>query len=188
MAELRIGRHIVIQKPLTVKGLELDMDSDGKKELYVNKLGQPLKKLQLQKAEYSWKNTVTDTEETGKSYKSFKGKPIASFTKSKEITQFEWVDSTEKSNFIENEKTYQLISDSLKTELIEHTGKALVFRYVNSGFKIHKAFVEYDEELKAVLMRCYRGDLRKIDLSENTVVEATTKDEGVEQLDLNALE
>lgn len=188
MAELKIGKHIVVQRPINVKGLELDKAEDGKKELYVNKLGEPLNKIQLQKAEYKWVNLRTGVEETGKSFKSLNGKPVKAFTKSKEIDKYDSCDIMPiLANAIEIEKTYHLIGDSLKAELKElGSGKGFVFKYVNSGFKIHKAVVYLQGDI--ILMRCVRGDLSKVDLSENIKTEEVDADEGVGQVDLSEIE
>jgi len=190
MAEITIMKHVAIQKTIAVNGLALDKDSSGKKELYVNGNGDPLKKVQLQKAEFKWVNENTHKEETGKSYKSLNGKPIKAFSRTKEVKDYDAVKIADIPYFIENEKTYQLISSTLKAEVqaLACNGEAMSFKYVNSGFKVYRAVVTYDELLGVVLMRCYRGDLRKVDLTETTVDEVQTQDDGVESMDLGAIE
>jgi len=186
--ELKIKGHVCIQKPISVEGLKLDKTADGKKELYVNKIGETLTKIQLQKAEYKWVNEKTGQEETGKSYKSLKGKPVAAFAKTKEVADVDIIDNADRNSYIENEKTYQLISDSLKAELKElcAQNKTMSFKYVNSGFKIHRAVLELWND--KIIMRCFRGRLDQVDLSEDIIDEVKAQDEGVERLSLDALE
>jgi len=115
------------------------------------------------------------------------GKPVNSFSKTKE-TPIDIIDNSDKSNYIQNEKSYQLISDALKAELKEllDQGKTMSFKYVNAGFKIHRAVLELWND--KIIMRCYRGDLTKVDLDESKLEEVSTTDEGVEQMDLSSLE
>ena len=89
-----------------------------------------------------------------------------------------------------NELTYLLIGDEFKekVKVIDAKGKAITFNYVNSGFKIHKAIIIYDKELDRVFMRCYRGDLRKMELPKETEAKEIISDDGVEGLDLDSLE
>ena len=104
------------------------------------------------------------------------------------IAKYDIIDNSDRNYLIENEKTYQLVSPTLKAELkqLAEQNQTISFKYVNSGFKIHKAVLElFDDK---ILMRCYRGDLRKVDLSEEMVEEITTQDDGVESLSLDALE
>ena len=187
MAELKIGEWLCIQRPLTVKGLELDKDETGKKELYVDAKGNELKKLQMQKAEYSWVVKGTQEPYDGKQFKSFNGKPIKAFTKTKEVKEYDTIDISDINSFVENEKTYQLINPRLKAVLIELAEKnqTISFKYVNSGFKIHRAVLVLHKDV--VLMRCFRGDLNKLDLTETDVEELSVQDE-VASLDISNIE
>ena len=187
MAELKIGEWLCIQRPLSVKGLELDMDDTGKKEKYVDAQGNELKKIQIQKAEYSWAVKSTGDVYEGKQFKSFKGKPIKAFAKTKEVKAYDTIDISDINNFVENEKTYQIINPGLKSHLKEllANNQTISFKYVNSGFKIHRAVLTlFDDK---ILMRCFRGDLTKMDLTESDVEEVTTTDD-VSSLSLDDLE
>jgi len=186
--QIVIGKHIAVQKPLTVTGIQFDKDESGKKEQYINAKGEKLTKHQMQKAEYKWMNDVTNAEEKTKGYKSIKGKPAKAFSKTTKIDNYETIDLSDINLFVENEKTYQLINPGLKAELktMLDTNRTISFKYVNSGFKVYKAvLVIHDDK---ILMRCFRGDLRKLDLTEDNVDEVKVSDDGVEALDLDALD
>ena len=184
MAELQIGNHICIQRPLKVKGIEFD--KDGKKEIYVNAKGERCTKVQLSKSEYKWLNDITKQEETGETFKAINGKPVKEFGKTKVIVKYDVCDTSDTEWMVENEATYQLISPTLKNE-IKESKKAVSFKYVNSGFKAYKAFVTYNEQFDTLIMRCYRGDLRKIDLKETSVI-GQKESEVVESLDISSLD
>jgi hypothetical protein len=148
------------------------------------------------KSEYKWVEEESGTEYTGKSYKSFKGKPIASFNRTAVVAKYDTVDLNDMHYAIENEKTYLVSCESLKHELKElseksnitgYTRKGISFKYCNRGLKLYRAYVFYNEKLDRLLMRCTRGDLRKVDLIESEKEEITA-DEGVEQLDMAEIE
>jgi hypothetical protein len=189
MANLIIGKYVCIQKPIGVKSLELDMN--GKEELHINKLGEPLKKIQISKSEFKWVNEKTGTEISKDDvYKSFKGKPINSFSKTKQVKEeaIEVIDLVEiLMNSITQELSYQLICSDLKTALKQMPGKAMSFKYTNSGFKVHRAVVYYNEKKDAILMKCVRGTLDKVDLSEINTKEVEAEDD-VGQIDLGTID
>lgn len=181
MSEIRIGQHNAVITPISVEGIKFDMD--GKKEAYVDKDGKKLKKIQLSKGEFKF--VRPDGTIAPKGYKSLNGKPVASFTKTKEVKTYDTIGLSELGYFIENDKTYLVSCDSLKSEL--NGDKAITFKYVNAGFKVYKAVITCNPLLDKLIMRCFRGDLRKVDLTEKTE-EIKATEEGVEKIDLDAIE
>jgi len=184
---MQIGKHEVALTPIKVKGLKLDKDSKGKKELYVDAKGDAVSKIQIVKGEYRWVYTETAKPYDGTAFKSYKGKPINKFEKTNNVETYEVEDIGVMYNLVENEATYLVTSDSLKQELKE-LEQAITFKYTNgNGFKFYKAVVYYDHNLDRVLMRCFRGDLTKIDLSEKPQKEITAEEE-VNRLSLDDME
>jgi hypothetical protein len=187
---MEIGKHTIELKPIKVdSSIKLDMDKSGKKELYVNKLGEPLEKIQIQKGEFKYVNEKTGKEETTKPYKAINGKAVNSFSKTRVVAKYDTIKLNEQSNFIENEKTYLVSGDSFKQELktLAEKGECVTFKYANSGFKLYKAVAYFDLELGRVFLRCYRGDLRKIDLNETTTTKEIQAEE-VDRIDINDIE
>ena len=184
MGELIIGKHVCVQKPISVEDIKFDTDENGD-TLYVNAAGERITKVQISKSEFKWIRQDMQ-EEKGKSYKSMNGKPVATFKKTKNVQKYSTVDENEVRFAIESD-TYVLHSDGLKSELQQlGKGKAIAFKYANSGFKIYKAVVFFDEILGQILMKCIRGDLRKIDFSM-PAEEIKAKDD-VASLDLDAIQ
>ena len=176
-------------KNIPLKAQEIAFDKEGKKEIYSDPKGKRVKKVQLQAAEYKWVYENGD-EYAGKSYKNIGGKPIKTFSKTTEVKETQLIKKDEIKYFLMNELTYLLIGAEFKEKVkaIDAEGKAITFNYVNSGFKVHKAIIIYDKELDKVFMRCYRGDLRKMELPEETDAKELVSDDGVEGLDINSLE
>lgn len=187
MGEIKIGKHIAVQRPIKVP--ELNFDKDGRELIYLNSKGERIKKQQILKGEYKWINVVSGKEETGKAYKSLNGKPVKEFGKTKDIKEVIVADIKDKDDMIENEATYQLISAPLKAELqgLAKENKTLSFKYVNAGFKVYKAFLELRGE--NILMRCFRGNLNNVDLSAGIgSEELTAQEDGVERMDLSEID
>ncbi len=180
---LVINGHEIKEVPIRATGIEFDMS--GKKEIFLDSTGKPVTKVKVQGSEFKW---VYDdgTVCTGGTYKSYKGKPIKPFSKTTVIKSFDTIDISDINYFISNELTYLLVNNEFKAELKE-LGKAMSFKYVNRGFKVHRAVVYYDDKVERVLMRCFRGDLRKTDLTEHSVAAEITTEE-VAGLSLDDLE
>ena len=177
-------------KEIPLKPAEIIFDKDGKKAKYVDSTGTQVKKVQKQASQYVW---VFDdgTEYTGKAYKSVKGKPVKEFSKTAVIDKYDEIDKGYERLMIQNDHTYLLVGDKLKSKLksLNADGKAISFRYIIRGFKVYKAVASYDEELDRCFMRCYRGDISKMDLSETADEKGiTSTDDGVSELDLDAME
>ena len=174
-------------KAVPIKPVGIAFDMTGKKETYLDKAGKSVTKQKIQGSEYKWvyeNGSVC----SGKTYKSFKGKPIKPFSKTAVIKSYDTIDISDIQYFISNELTYLLVSKDLKAMLKGLTGKAISFKFVNRGFKIHRAVAYFDPKIEKVLMRCFRGDLRKTDLTEHEDVAEITTDEGVEGLSLDDME
>mgnify|MGYP003131580181 CR=1 FL=1 len=175
-------------KEVPIKPNTIQFDKDGKKEIFMDASGKVAKKIQVQGSEYKWVYDDGSVCE-GKTFKSIKGKPIKPFSKTTVIDTYDICDITELPYFINNELTYLLVSEKFKAKLQELSGKALVFKYVNRGFKVYRAVAYYDEQLSKSLLRCYRGDLRKADLTEHEdVAEISAEADSVESLSLDDLE
>lgn len=178
-----------VVKNIPLKAQEIAFDKEGKKEIYSDPKGKRVNKIQLQAAQYKW--VYEDGNEyTGKSYKNIGGKPIKSFPKTTEVKNTEIISKEEIKYFLMNELTYLIIGVDFKEKMIklDKENKAITFNYVNSGFKVHKAIMVYDKELDRVFMRCYRGDIRKMELPEETEAKELISDDGVEGLDIDSLE
>jgi len=172
-------------KAVPIKATGIEFDKVGKKEAFLDAKGKSVTKIKVQGSEFKWvyeDGTVC----AGKTYKSFKGKPIKPFSKTTVIKSYDTIDISDIQYFISNELTYLLVNGEFKTKLTE-LGKAISFKFVNRGFKVHRAVVYFDPKIERVLMRCFRGDLRKTDLTEHEDVEEITTDE-VEGLSLDDLE
>jgi len=185
MATIVIDGQEIKEVPIKTKGIQFD--KTGKKETYLDSAGKPVTKIKVQGSEYKW---VYDDGQVcaGKTYKSFKGKPMKPFSKTTVIKSYDIIDISDLKYFISNELTYLLVNDNLKSKLKE-LGKAYSFKYVNRGFKIHRAVAYYDEQIERVIMRCFQGDLRKADLTEHSVnEEITAAEDGVEEFSLEDLE
>jgi hypothetical protein len=176
-------------KDIPIKPGEIEFDKDGKSFVYLTKEGKKLKKTQVQKAEYVW--TDEDGNEfDGKPYKSFKGKPVSEFKKSNLIDKYDVISRSELQYFIQNEHTYLLSGKDFKAKFLKEVGadNGMTFKFVIRGFKVYKAVITHEENLGGkLLMRLYRGDLRKADLNEETK-EVKAVDEDVDSLDLDAMD
>ena len=175
-------------KAVPIKPSEIAFDKEGKKEIYVDNSGKQVKKIKVQGSEFKW--VYEDGTVCGdKTYKAIKGKPVKPFSKTTVIKSYDTIDICDIQYFTNNELTYLLVSSALKDKLKEMPTKAISFKYVNRGFKVYRAAAYYDPKIERILMRCFRGDLRKADLSEHeNVEEISVADDGVEQMDLDALE
>ena len=72
---------------------------------------------------------------------------------------------------------------------LDNEDKVISFKYVIRGFKIHRAVVMYDKDLDRVFLRCFRGDLRKIELPEETdKKEISVEDDEIDSMDLDAMD
>ena len=172
---MKINNHEIKLRPIEPKPIEFDRE--GRKEIYVNLKGERLTKMQMQKAEYKWINKVTGEEHDYKASppaKSYKGQPVGTQEKTKEVTEFEECDDVLKliDGYAKVAKTYQAISNSLKDELKEK-GKGYVFQY-NPGrnYIPYKAVLYYDEARDVVLMKCLQGNLSEIEWSNEFVEKA----------------
>ena len=164
MALVLMGKEV---RAIPIKPKEFDFDKDGKDTIYLDKDGKRARKIQVQASEYKW--VYEDgTECSGKTFKSFKNKPVSGFKKTTLVKEYDVIDKCEIKNFICNDLTYLLVSKELKKKMkhLAKDDKAISFKYVNSGFKVHRAVVIYDDKLDRVIMRCFQGDLRKADLTE----------------------
>ena len=148
-------------KEVAIKSTELTFDKDGKKTLYTDSKGVKVTKVRKQASKYVW-HYEDGTEYTEKAFKNINGKPVKEFAKTK-VAKYEIISSSITNYFIQNELTYMLVSPELKSMLKELAIKqqCITFKYVNRGFKVHKAVAVYDEELDRVIMRLFRGDMRK---------------------------
>ena len=174
-------------KEVPIKPKEIEFDMDGKKELYVDGTGRKTKKIQVSASEYKW--VYEDGSIcSGKTFKAINGKPVKSFTKTAVIDKYDIIDISDLKYFINNELSYLLVNSSFKSRLKEMTGKALVFKYVNRGFKVYRAAAYYDEVLDRAMLRCFRGDLRKANLIEQEAEEIEVATDNVAQLSLDDLE
>jgi|2_EtaG_2_1085320.scaffolds.fasta_scaffold08157_10 hypothetical protein len=175
-------------KAVPIKPKEISFDKDGKKEIYVDTKGARVKKVKITGSEFKW---VYDDGSvySGKSFKAIKGKPVKPFSKTTLIDTYDTIDINEMKYLINNELTYMLVNAKLKEQLKEIGQKAWSFKFVNRGFKVHRAVVYYDGQLDRSMMRLFRGDLRKTELSEQEDVEEIQgSDDGVEQMSLDDLE
>ena len=175
-------------KAVPIKPKEISFDKDGKKEIYVDVKGSPVKKIKVQGSEFKW---VYDdgTVCSGKTFKAIKGKPVKPFNKTTLIDTYDTIDISDMKYLINNELTYMLVNAKLKEQLKEIGDKAWSFKFVNRGFKVHRAVVYYDSQLDRSMMRLFRGDLRKTELPEQEDVEEIQgSDDGVEQMSLDDLE
>ena len=175
-------------KEVPIRPSGIDFDKDGKKEIMLDSAGKRVEKIKIQGSEFKW--TYEDgTECSGKTYKSFKGKPLKPFSKTAVIKSYDRIDISDIKYFISNELTYMLISKDLKEMLKEMKTEALSFKFVNRGFKVHRAVVYYDEQMDRSMMRLFRGDLRKVELPEDTETdEIKVSEDGVEEMSLDDLE
>jgi hypothetical protein len=173
-------------REVPIKPKEIAFDKEGKSTAYVDSKGNKVKKIQLQGSEYKW---VYDngSECSSKTFKSIKGKPVKPFSKTTVINKYDTIDIKDMGQMVNNELTYMLVSSQLKDKLKELAGQGLSFKFVNRGFKVYRAVAYYDTALDRSLMRCFRGDLRQVDLTEGEEIsEIETSD--VESLDLDSLE
>ena len=173
-------------KDVPIKSKGIQFDKEGKKEKYVDSKGKVVQKVKIQGSEYKW-CYEDGTECVGKSYKSLNGKPIKPFSRTTIIKNYDTINVTELPYFINNDLTYLLVSDKFKSMMKEIKGQAYSFKFVNRGFKIYRAVAYYDEQLDKVLMRCFQGDLRKVELKEREEVDEIESEE-VESIDLGDLE
>ena len=176
-------------KDIPIKPAEVNFDKEGKTTVYSDSKGKVVKKITTQSAEYKWLYE-DGTAYAGKAYKNIKGKLVKPFSKTTLIEKHELIDQADTKYFINQELTYLLVGAKLKERIKElHAEKkAVLFKYANSGFKVYKAIVQYDPELDKVLMRCYRGDLRKANLSEDEDLKEATESDDVDSLDMSELE
>ena len=184
---MQIGKHTVDLTPIKVKGIKFDMDANAsRKEQYEDAKGSPITKIQIVKGEYKWVDNNTNEPYSGTAYKARAGKPIAKFEKTKVVDKYDSIDIGEMYNLVENDATYLVTGESIKDELKEST-QAITFKYTNgNGFKFYKAVVYYDIALDRVFMRCFRGDLTKLDLVEKAQKEIVADE--VEKLSLDDME
>jgi hypothetical protein len=172
-------------KDIPLKSKGISFDKEGKKEIYLDGNGNRATKVTIQKSEYKW---VGDdgTEVEGKTYKSINGKPIQPFSRTTIIDNFEKISVTELPYFVNNELTYLLVGTDFK-EHMKEVGTAYSFKFINRGFKIYRAVAYYDQALDRVFMRCFQGDIRKMDLLEHEELAEIESNE-VEMLSLESLE
>lgn len=175
-------------KEVPIKAKDIEFDKEGKKEVFRDAKGVIAKKIQVQGSEYKW--VYEDGSVcSGKTFKCIKGKPMKPFSKTTLIDTYDTIDITELPYFINNELTYLLVSSQFKDKIKEiGKDKAISFKFVNRGFKIHRAVVYLDPQLDRVLMRCFRGDLRKANLEEIESSDEIEVEDEVEQLSLDDLE
>ena len=177
----KIGKHEVKLKPIEPKPIQFD--KDGRKEIYLNVKGERLEKIPGRKDPDKWVNTVTQQEHDHKAKppaKSVNGKPTGTHKKTKIVESYEQCDVMEIFNYAKNTKSYHVIGDSLKQELIL-SKKAISFQY-NPGrnYLGYKAVVYYDVLKQAVIMRCLSGNMTEVNFNDNSsdaVVETVEKAE-----------
>ena len=100
-------------KEVPIKTSGIPFDKDGKKEIYLDSAGKPVTKMKIQGSEYKWvydDGAVCD----GKTYKSFKGKPMKPFSKTTVIKSYDIIDISDLKYFISNELTYLLVNNDLR--------------------------------------------------------------------------
>ena len=181
---IEINGMTVTQVPIKPK--EISFDKDGKKTVYVDAEGKVVKKLQLQGAEYKWIYADTELECEGKTYKSFKGQPVKGFSKTTVIMDFKRIEVSDLNYFVSNELTYLLVGGEFK-EWIK-TQKCISFKYVNRGFKVYESVAYYDKALDKVFMRCFRGNLKQLELLEHESVKEIGVEDNVKSLSFEELE
>ena len=186
MSLVIMGKEV---KEISLKPKEIVFDKKGKKTAYADSKGKGVNKIQVQASEYKW---VYDDGENyeGKEYKCIKGKPVKPFSRTTLIDKYDTIDKSETKYFVNNELTYLLVNQSFKDDIkaLNDENKCISFKYVIRGFKIYKAVVSYDADMDKVFMRCYRGNIKQLDLNENETKSTIECDDEVETMDLNELE
>jgi len=174
-------------KEIPIKPKGIQFDKDGKKEIYVDSKGARAKKVKISSSEFKW--VYEDGSEVeGKTYKSINGKPMRPFSKTAVVDKYDTISVTELPYFLTNELTYLLVNPTFKDKMKELTGQAISFKFVNRGFKVYRAVSYYDPQLDRVIMKCTQGDLRKVDLPEESEVAEIEAEDSVEQMSLDDLE
>ena len=171
---MKINNHEVKLRPIEPKPVAFD--KDGSKEKYVNLKGEQLTKVSLQKAEFKWVNKETEELHDHKASppaKSFKGNPVGTQEKTQLVEEFDELPYEEVFDYVTSyskvAKTYQVISESLKEELMGNK-KGYIFQY-NPGrnYIPYKAIIYYDEHRKVVFMRCLQGNMAEVEWSNDSV-------------------
>lgn len=158
-------------KEVPIKAKEVQFDKDGKNVISVDASGKRIDKIQVQGSEYKW-CYEDGTAYSGDQYKLIKGRPVLAkgFSKTAVVKSYDTIDISDINYFVSNELTYLLINPAFKERMKQLSGKALSFKFINRGFKVHRAVVYYDEALSKVLMRCFRGNLKEMDLPEDELI------------------
>jgi len=177
----------IVVKQVPLKAKEVQFDKNGKDTTYADKSGKVVVKQQISSASYKWMYE-DGSEYAGKSYKMINGKPVKGFKKTSVIDKYETISKANSSYFVSNDHTYLLISKEFKKQMQKLGDKAITFKYAHSGFKVYNAVVSYDEVLDKVLMRCFRGDLRKLELNDDLVDQKEIEVDEVASLDLEELD
>jgi len=156
-----------------IKPQELKVDKDGKSMIYLDpSTKKVVKKIQLSKSEYKW--VFPDgTEFVGKACKSFKGKPVAEYTKTTMLKNGEVVNIPEMlRSCVQNEHTYYLVGKDLKAAL-KGMGEdeGLQFKpFKLRGLKAYRAVIYYDTLLDRSIMRLCRSTLCADEMIESETV------------------
>jgi len=178
---MKIGKHEATLKPIEPKPIQFD--KKGKKEVYLSLKGEPLKKIQLQKAEFKWVNEVTGKEHDDKAEKpakSVNGVPVGTQESTKEV-DYAQCEIKDINKYAKNPKTYLVVSQTLKDELKE-TDKPITFQYSSGRNYIpYRAIVFYDKDRDIVLMKCLEGDMTEVDFHKLEIDEKIDKVEVVQK-------
>jgi len=174
-------------KEVPIKPKEVQFDKDGKKVISTDHSGKRVDKIKIQGSEFKW--VYEDgSAYAGDQYKLIKGRPVLAkgFSKTKIVKSYDTIDISDINYFVSNELTYLLVNKQFKERMAQLKGKALSFKFINRGFKVHRAVVYYDEQLHKVLMRCFRGNLKEMDLPEDEEINEIeeTKEVGISLDDL----
>jgi len=176
-------------KEIPLKPRSIQPDKDGKDTIYCDSSGRKViskaKIVGSTKREYVYADDSSVFE--GKPLRMVKGKPTDGFERTTVIESYETIEIADMAHFVSNEYTYMLVSDKLKSQLQELGTKAVSFKFVNrKGLKVYRAVAYYDKELNRALMRLYRGNLKQMELPEDTDVKEIESD--VETLNLDDFE
>jgi len=169
-------------KEVVLKPKEIEVDKDGKDTIYLDAEGKRVIKHKVQGAEYKW--TYEDgTEYTGKSYKSYKGKPISPFRKTPKISNPEKLMPLDAfKRCVINEHTYYLVGSEFKEKMRE-IEDVLVFKpYKIAGLKAYRALVYYDKEFDRVIMRLCRSELNSSEMPELEDIKEAKVEDNVTQM------
>ena len=128
---LKVGDYVVrINRLQATKPKFADVDENGNS----------ISKICKQKGIYMWVDK--DNNEIANRYKLINGKPMSSFTRTKETSNFREVESSEAFDLIAEQVFYVDTNNALLNKL-QNENKAIKFGYTTSGFEggIYMAYI-----------------------------------------------